>query len=652
MGALSGVRADVSSERVRHMASSSYGCIRERPIPKGNPSLSNEGPVGLCPKGVKVQTSEQVQVNVKPEGHIASNPVEDQALNRQPNGSAMSSTHVGQALPKYTMGDNHLGEVELHEVIKQSGKPNMLGCRIPLDTRWNIEFLETELREYQDSQVVDLCKFGWPINVTDEQFADRGRPKNWRSALDFPEQMDQYIQREIQEGSLLGPFEISPFKSTPVFSPLSTTPKRGSSERRVIMDLSFPPGNSVSDKIPKDQYLGQERKLTYPSVDALVELVRKKGQGCALMKCDLRRAYKQIHTDPGDWNLLGLTWRGKIYFDKTLPMGLRSAAMCCQRITNAIKFMVEARGYDLVSYLDDMVSAEVWDLANNCFLVLRQVIAMSGAEESEEKAVSPCTSMLFLGILFNTVDLTLRIDQERLQEILELLQGWLGMTHMSRKEVEKVAGKLGFVSACVRPGRLFVSRILQFLRGLPRVGKFPISDEFRKDLLWWSHFLPGYNGVSMMPQEDWSYPDEVVASDACLEGCGAWHCGTQEFFHLQFPGFVREKQLCINSLETLTVVVAAKLWGKNWRGKRIVIHCDNAASVSIINTGRSHSTFLQSCLRELEFVAAKYEFEIRANHIRGVDNRIPDALSRWHMGSQFMEAFLEPSGRFEGQKGI
>ena len=247
--------------------------------------------------------------------------------------------------------------------------------------------------------------------------------------------------------------------------------------------------------------------------------------------------------------------------------------------------------------------------------------------------------MLFLGIFFDTVAMTLQIDQGRLQEILQLLVEWLEMTHMNRKEVETVAGKLGFISACVRPGRLFVSRILQFLRGMPRVGKFPLTQEFQKDLWWWYHFLPGYNGVSMMPLEDWSYPDEVVATDACLEGCGAWHCGTQEYFHLEFPEFIRQKGLCINSLETLTVVVAAKLWDKMWKGKKIVLHCDNSVSVSVINSGRSQTSFLQSCVRELEFVAARCEFEIRANHIPGVENRIPDALSRWHSGAQHREAF-------------
>ena len=108
---------------------------------------------------------------------------------------------------------------------------------------------------------------------------------------------------------------------------------------------------------------------------------------------------------------------------------------------------------------------------------------------------------------------------------------------------------------------------------------------------------------------------------------------------MEFPESIKRKNLCINSLEALTVLVSAKLWGKQWKGKKIVVHCDNEVSVSLINTGRSHTPFLQSCMRELEFVAAKCEFEIRANHIPGVQNRIPDALSRWHIGPQYREAF-------------
>ena len=547
------------------------------------------------------------------------------------------------AISHITQGSCHPGQsklLKLHEAVKKSGKSNIAGVRIPLESRWNSDYLARELVDYQDKEVAELCRFGWPISiVANATFKERAFPRNWRSALEYAEQLDRYVEEELQAGTLLGPFEANPFSAQAVVSPLSTAEKRDSNERRVIMDLSFPHGDSVNDKIPRDQYLGQEMILKYPGVDALVELVKKKGPGCALVKVDLRRAYKQIFTDPSDWNFLGLRWQGKLLFDRTMPMGLRSAAMCCQRITNAFKFMVEKQGFDLVSYLDDMVSAETWALADKCLSTIQKVVRDSGAEEAEAKTVHPTCVMLFLGILFNTISLTLEISQDRLVEIQGLLEKWLKKSHVTRKEVEVMVGKLAFVASVVRPGRLFVSRLLEFMRGMPQVGKFVVTDEFRKDLLWWQKFLPHYNGVSMMALESWSRPDEIFATDACLIGCGGWYCEKQEYFHAEFPAFIANMELSINALELLTIVVAAKVWGRYWRGRRIVVHCDNEVSVTVMNTGRAHNTFLQSCLRELEFAAAKGEFEIRGNHIPGIENRIPDALSRWQDGAYYREQF-------------
>lgn len=70
------------------------------------------------------------------------------------------------------------------------------------------------------------------------------------------------------------------------------------------------------------------------------------------------------------------------------------------------------------------------------------------------------------------------------------------------------------------------------------------------------------------------------------------------------------------------------------------MHCDNEVSCQVINTGRAYNNFLKSCLRELEFVVARFEFEIRANHIPGVSNRVPDALSRWHLGDEYRHKFV------------
>ena len=63
-----------------------------------------------------------------------------------------------------------------------------------------------------------------------------------------------------------------------------------------------------------------------------------------------------------------------------------------------------------------------------------------------------------------------------------------------RKDLESLIGKLQFVTACVRPGRIFISRLLNTLRGLP-AGVHSAEFEMCKDIEWWKKFLTKYNGV-------------------------------------------------------------------------------------------------------------------------------------------------------------
>ena len=106
--------------------------------------------------------------------------------------------------------------------------------------------------------------------------------------------------------------------------------EKGSDERRIIMDLSFPPHNSVNSQIEKEIYLGENIDLKYPSVDALCEKIVELGPGCHLFKRELKRAYRQIPIFPGDYHKVGFRWKGKTYMDWVLGAGLRSAAYICQ----------------------------------------------------------------------------------------------------------------------------------------------------------------------------------------------------------------------------------------------------------------------------------------------------------------------------------
>ncbi len=70
-----------------------------------------------------------------------------------------------------------------------------------------------------------------------------------------------------------------------------------------------------------------------------------------------------------------------------------------------------------------------------------------------------------------------------------------------------------------------------------------------------------------------------------------------------------------------------------------MIACDNKVSVDVINAGRVRDKFLLRCMRELVRLVATFEFEIRARHIPGMTNILPDLLSRWSLSSSVEREF-------------
>ena len=111
---------------------------------------------------------------------------------------------------------------------------------------------------------------------------DLWKYKNHKGAEEFPDSMLSYLEKESRHKAILGPFKSNPFSSGIKISPFNTVPKRDSSERRVILDLSFPKGAAINDFVSKEFYLGEKMDLVYPKVDDFIQLIKQKGQGCLL----------------------------------------------------------------------------------------------------------------------------------------------------------------------------------------------------------------------------------------------------------------------------------------------------------------------------------------------------------------------------------
>ena len=93
------------------------------------------------------------------------------------------------------------------------------------------------------------------------------------------------------------------------------------------------------------------------------------------------------------------------------------------------------------------------------------------------------------------------------------------------------------------------------------------------------------------------------------DASGSWGCGAftseGEWFQLKLPH--DWSTVHITTKELLPIVLGAALWGKKWARKHVRCRCDNAATVAILNTGRSRDDKAMHLMRCLFFLVARFD---------------------------------------------
>ena len=293
----------------------------------------------------------------------------------------------------------------------------------------------------------------------------------------------------------------------------------------------------------------------------------------------------------------------------------------------------------LVNYVDNFMGVESFQNNWPTYEALGNLLCDIGAKEAANKAVPPTHMLEFLGVWFNLLNRTIHVTQDRMVEIKAELDKWTTRTWFTRKQLEKLLGKLQFVANCVRPGRVMLLRLRNALRENIEGQKSKISEEMKKDLQWWSDFLPEYNGVSLMWMEQRTKADSLVASDASLVVMGAQ--SGKKCLVGRFPDWMQQMGYKIHHFELVVVVMALKTWKEDVMGCRFAMLCDNQAVVEVVNGGNVRDVILQQWLRELTYIAVTAQFEVVLKYGRSVDNRVPDILSRLTIARKFRQKWQE-----------
>jgi hypothetical protein len=442
---------------------------------------------------------------------------------------------------------------------------------------------------------------------------------NHKSAQLHKNKVEKELLVQIEQGN----YVIASEKPL-IISPIAAIPKDNGDDIRLIHDGSQPVGSSMNDY----STLHSERFQTISDACKIA----KKGYWCA--KLDLKAAYRSVPVHCNDYKVTGLKWQFKgdkevtYLFDSRLPFGASSAPSHFHRLSQAIARCMRRRGFQgIVAYIDDfLIAARTYRECNEALHCLIRLVRKLGFCVSWNKVEGPTQQITFLGISIDTRVCTLSLGSEKLQRLKSELLVFTCKKRATKRQLQRLAGLLNWACQCVRGGKFFMRRILDTIRPLrQQYHKARLSSEFQKDVKWWLGFLGTFNGQVYYSEG----PVHHVHVDACNAASGMFWAGDWKYsvFEHDMP---KADKLHINYKEVCAAVQSVERWADCWGNSQVIIHTDSTTTKAILNKGRSKNAFINGCLRRLFWLSARFNFTVRAIHIPGQINVIPDTISRLH----------------------
>lgn len=450
---------------------------------------------------------------------------------------------------------------------------------------------------------------------------DRAFLGNYKSCTDplVRERVERQIRTELDNGRYR-----KCTRPRTITSALGAIQKPHSHKVRLIHDCSRPAGHAVND-------MADNRPFSYQSLQQALGAVNK---GAWLAKMDLASAYRSVRVHEADHEITGLAWTftgedsPTYMYDTRLMFGARLAPSIFNELSQAVVTIMQSKGFNNVyAYCDDFLVVEAEK--HRCLEALNTLWALCrklGFAISYEKITGPANSVVFLGTYIDTMTMTLALPQEKLQDTMALLRECLTSKTITKRGLQRIGGKLNWACRVIQEGRYFVGSIYKRIRALKGPGhKSRVAGELREDLVWWIDFMGHFNGS--LPIRD-SRPQSPVVLDACPVAGGAVYEG--HWVYVPWRGWPGMSGKHINFKEILILEPAAHIFGPMWANKAITLYSDNTTAVACINRRRSDDEMVMASLKRVCTLAARYNFNIRAIHYPGVQNKLADACSRLH----------------------
>ena len=226
----------------------------------------------------------------------------------------------------------------------------------------NVDVLESKTKNHPDRALVNFVldgfHYGFKLGLAQDP-KPRGPCKNSKTVQQYPEIAQELVDKEVQRGHILGPFDDPPLEKL-CYSPIGLVKKACSPEGsfRLIQDLSFPyhePEESINACIPEEESLVQ-----YHYLEEVIQMALDIGSSAVACRLDVRHAFHNLGVHPSQIWLLAFSLNGKTYLNVSVPFGGASSCLLWEKVATVLQWMIqhERNAEWLSHFLDDNIMLE------------------------------------------------------------------------------------------------------------------------------------------------------------------------------------------------------------------------------------------------------------------------------------------------------
>ena len=163
-----------------------------------------------------------------------------------------------------------------------------------------------------------------------------------KSAQENLQVICDHLVTELKAGRIIGPLAPKQYLHIHT-SQFGIIPNSIPGKWWLIFNLSFPKGGSMNEGIRKLWCL-----MSYTTVTNAVQGITAYQRGALMIELDICSAYRVVPIHPDDRWLLGMMWKGLLFFD--------SAPKIFLAIADAVEWIVRQQGVEFViHYLDNFL---------------------------------------------------------------------------------------------------------------------------------------------------------------------------------------------------------------------------------------------------------------------------------------------------------